>query len=133
MPRLPDSEIFLLVRTYFGMDDSWEALREMIEEGSEEGFLANVIFVDDRQFEGFSVEELEPFKRATAIFAKETRCTCARSSRRRSWAVAGRARLRAPVTFPAADPSMVYEALHVRSAAPCPLEGSRHERIERAR
>jgi hypothetical protein len=59
MPSLPDSEIYLLVRTYFGDDASWDALRGEIEEGSEEGFFANVEYVDDRQFEGFSVEALE--------------------------------------------------------------------------
>jgi hypothetical protein len=57
--RLPESEIYLLVRTYFGADDAWQALRELIEAGSEQGFLANVVFVDERRFEGFSIEELE--------------------------------------------------------------------------
>jgi hypothetical protein len=59
MPRLPESEIYLLVRTYFGDEAGWDALRAEIDEGSEEGFFANVQYVNDRQFEGFSSEALE--------------------------------------------------------------------------
>jgi hypothetical protein len=59
MPSLPESEIYLLVRIYFGDDAAWDALREEIEGGSEEGFFANVEYVDDRQFEGSSVKALE--------------------------------------------------------------------------
>lgn len=59
MPSLPESDIYLLVRTYFGDDAGWDALTAVIGEGSEEGFFANVEYVDDRQFEGFSVEELQ--------------------------------------------------------------------------
>jgi hypothetical protein len=59
MPSLPESEIYLLVRTYFGDEAGWDALRAVIDEGSQEGFFANVHYVDDRHFDGFSVEELE--------------------------------------------------------------------------
>jgi hypothetical protein len=59
MPSLPESDIYLLVRTYFGDDAGWDALKALIEEGSEEGFFANVQYVDDRQFDGFSSKALE--------------------------------------------------------------------------
>jgi hypothetical protein len=58
VPNLPESEIYLLVRTYFGDDVGWEALKAEIAEGSEEGFFANVQYVDDRQLDGFSPEAL---------------------------------------------------------------------------
>lgn len=59
MPSLPDSEIYLLIRTYFGDDAAWDELRTAIDEGSQEGFFATVEYVDDRQFDRFSVEALE--------------------------------------------------------------------------
>lgn len=59
MSSLPESDIYLLVRTYFGDDAGWDALRAVIDEGSEEGFFANVQYVDDRQFDGLSFEALE--------------------------------------------------------------------------
>ena len=59
MVNLPDSEIYLVVRTYFGDDAGWDALRAVIGEGSEEGFFANVEYVDDPQFDGLSVQALE--------------------------------------------------------------------------
>jgi hypothetical protein len=59
MSSLPESEIYLLVRTYFGDDAGWNALTAVIAEGSEEGYFATVEYVDDRRFEGFSVEALE--------------------------------------------------------------------------
>ena len=43
----------------FGDDAGWDALRAEIAEGSEEGFFANVEYVDDRRFEGLSAEALE--------------------------------------------------------------------------
>jgi hypothetical protein len=59
MPSLPKSDIYLLVRTYFGDDAGWDALKALIDEGSEEGFFANAQYVDDRQFDGFSSKALE--------------------------------------------------------------------------
>lgn len=59
MPSLPESGIYLLVRTYFGDDVGWDALKAEISEGSEEGFFANLEYVDDRQFEGFTPEALQ--------------------------------------------------------------------------
>jgi hypothetical protein len=59
MPSLPESEVYLLVRTYFGDDQAWAALRKLIEEGSDDEFYANVEYVDDHQFDGFSPEALE--------------------------------------------------------------------------
>src|SRR5690348_3559069 len=59
MPSLPESDIYLLVRTYFGDDVGWEALKAVIDEGSEEGFFATVHYVDDHQFDGFTSEALD--------------------------------------------------------------------------
>lgn len=43
----------VIVRTWFGDDDAWEQLTEVVTKPSDDGFLANVRFVDDRAYEGF--------------------------------------------------------------------------------
>jgi hypothetical protein len=58
VPALPESEIYLLVRTYFGDDVLWNGLREEIQRGSEDGYYGGVDFVDDSRFDGYSVEDL---------------------------------------------------------------------------
>jgi hypothetical protein len=56
---LPESDIYLLVRTWFGDETAWRQLQAVIDEGSDEGFSANVEYVDDRTWDGFSVTALE--------------------------------------------------------------------------
>ena len=58
MPLLPESEAFLLVRTHFGDDKAWTALRAIVDNETEEGFVPTVEYVDDPRFAGFSVEDL---------------------------------------------------------------------------
>lgn len=59
MPSLPDSEIYLLVRTFFGDDAGWDELTAIVAEETDEGFVATVQVVDDVQFDGYSPAELE--------------------------------------------------------------------------
>ncbi|MGQ0847123.1 MAG: DUF6924 domain-containing protein [Sporichthyaceae bacterium] len=48
----------VLVRTWFGDDAAWSRLVERVLTPSEEGFLANVSFVDQASFEGLGPAEL---------------------------------------------------------------------------
>lgn len=66
MVNLPDLNVSLLVRTYFGSDDLWGAVRDEIEQGTDEGFHAIVEFIDDRQYEGLTAQQLESTDRQRA-------------------------------------------------------------------
>jgi hypothetical protein len=46
----------LVVRTDFSADDAWDALRVALYLPSRDGFLANVALVDDRRYEGLTLE-----------------------------------------------------------------------------
>jgi hypothetical protein len=59
MAALPDSEIYLLVRTWFGDDAGWDELCAVATEETDEGFLATVQIVDDPAFDGFTPEQLK--------------------------------------------------------------------------
>jgi Domain of unknown function (DUF6924) len=48
----------LVVRAWFGDDRAWERLVSRLRTPSEDGFLADVTFVDDPVFEGLSAEGL---------------------------------------------------------------------------
>lgn len=48
----------LLIRTDYSDDDRWRMLGEAACATNEEGFQANLVFVDDRQLDGASVEAL---------------------------------------------------------------------------
>jgi hypothetical protein len=48
----------LLVRTHFGHDESWEQLKAAVRTPSEEDFLADVNFVEDRAFDGMDADGL---------------------------------------------------------------------------
>ena len=57
MTVLPNGSV--LVRTWFGDDCAWERLVSRLRTPSEDGFLADVTFVDDPVFEGLSAESLQ--------------------------------------------------------------------------
>jgi hypothetical protein len=54
---LPSASV--LVRTWFGDDSAWESLVSDVETPNDEGFLANVVLVNDRAFKGLSAEALK--------------------------------------------------------------------------
>jgi hypothetical protein len=54
---LPSASV--LVRTWFGDDSAWESLVSDVETPNDEGFLANVVLVNDRAFKGRSAEALK--------------------------------------------------------------------------
>jgi hypothetical protein len=56
---LPQSNVSLVVRTHFGSDEAWQHVCEEIARPSDEGFTANVEFVNDRAFEGFDAGALK--------------------------------------------------------------------------
>jgi hypothetical protein len=57
MSQFPSALEALVVRTDFSADGAWEALRAVLLSPSEDGFLANVALVDDRQYEGLSPDQ----------------------------------------------------------------------------
>jgi hypothetical protein len=59
MAMLPRSNVSLVVRTHFGSDARWQQVCAEIAMPSDEGFTANVDFVDDRAFEGLGVSALK--------------------------------------------------------------------------
>ena len=59
MPTLPNSDIYLLVRTWFGDDAGWDDLCTVVTEETDEGFVAAPQIVDDPTFNGFTPEQLE--------------------------------------------------------------------------
>lgn len=69
----------MLVRTWFGDDDSWHTLVEEVETPSDEGFLAAVAVVDDPAFEGLGVDALRERQTAggaiVSFLADETTLT----------------------------------------------------------
>lgn len=56
MKRLPHAA--LLVRTWFGDDAAWTSPLRAVRTPSEDGFLANVVPVDEPAWEGLSAEAL---------------------------------------------------------------------------
>ncbi len=58
MVHLPDTDAVPVIRADFSDDALWAQLREEISEETEEGFLANVEFVEDRTLVGLDVPEL---------------------------------------------------------------------------
>ena len=57
MPTLP-VHAPAVVRTHFGDDAAWAALVEAVGTPSDEGFLAKVVLVDDRAFDGLGTDEV---------------------------------------------------------------------------
>lgn len=58
MKNLPDSTEPLVLRTDFSNPSAWDSICDGIREPSDEGFEANVKFVDDRAFDGLTKQEL---------------------------------------------------------------------------
>lgn len=56
MHQLPCTLEALVVRTDFSADGAWDTLRAALHSPSREGFLANVALVDDRRYEGLTLE-----------------------------------------------------------------------------
>jgi hypothetical protein len=56
---LPRSGESLVVRTHFGDDEAWRLLCEEIARPSDEGFTADVEFVNDPAFERFDADALK--------------------------------------------------------------------------
>jgi hypothetical protein len=78
MTPLPNTAV--LVRTWFGGDDAWESLLLEVRTPSEEGFLANVVPVDEPAWEGLSTEALRAEQSAgpfVSFLADETTLTSA--------------------------------------------------------
>lgn len=76
MTSLPRASV--LVRTWFGDDDAWESLVLEVRTPTDEGFLANVVVVNDRAFEGLSSEALreqQPGGAIVSFLADETTLT----------------------------------------------------------
>ena len=57
----------VLVRTWFGDDSAWESLVLEVQTPSDEGFLANVVVVNDLAFEGLGAEALRTRQTGGAI------------------------------------------------------------------
>lgn len=62
---LPHASV--LVRTWFGDDTAWESLVLDVETPNDDGFLANVVPVNDRAFEGLSAQALKAKQPGGAI------------------------------------------------------------------
>ena len=58
MPEIPNTNDTPLIRTDFSDEVVWKQLVESASEPSEEGFLANLHFISEREFEGVAAEEL---------------------------------------------------------------------------
>lgn len=67
MPTLPPSESSLLVRTDFTDDAAWSALRTAVTTESDDGFLPDLEVVDDRAWDGASVEDVRDAALATGV------------------------------------------------------------------
>lgn len=65
MTPLPNAAV--LIRTWFGDDDAWESLLLEVQTPSEEGFLANIVPIDEPAWEGLSAEALQA-ERSTGPF-----------------------------------------------------------------
>ena len=57
-PPIGKTEHPLIVRTHFADPIEWDAIRETIGEPVDDGFLANVDYLDDRAYEGVTKERL---------------------------------------------------------------------------
>ncbi|MGY6025322.1 DUF6924 domain-containing protein [Streptomyces spinosirectus] len=57
MNQLPCTWEALVVRTDFSADGAWDTLRTAVFSPSQDGFLANVALVDDRQYEGLTPDQ----------------------------------------------------------------------------
>ena len=76
MTTLPSASV--LVRTWFGAEDAWESLVEEVQTPSEDGFLASVRLVSDRDFDGLTAEGLvarQPGGALASFLADETTLT----------------------------------------------------------
>ncbi|HWI01387.1 MAG TPA: hypothetical protein VNT27_13740 [Propionibacteriaceae bacterium] len=58
MKPLPRSQAALVIRTDFSNDEAWEAIGAAILQPTEEGFGAQVEFVDDGAYRGVTKEQL---------------------------------------------------------------------------
>lgn len=58
MPDIPNTNDTPLIRTDFSDDAAWKQLIESARKPSEDGFLANLHFISERDFEGVAAEEL---------------------------------------------------------------------------
>jgi hypothetical protein len=59
----------VLVRTWFADDSAWESLIRSVQTPSEEGFLANLILVNDPALAGLSAEGLKETHQGNAFVA----------------------------------------------------------------
>jgi hypothetical protein len=58
MKQLPVTDASPVLRTDFSNPPAWDAICPAIRQPSDEGFEANVEFIDDRAFDGISVQQL---------------------------------------------------------------------------
>lgn len=58
MRTLPKSDNSLLLRTDFSDDAAWENLCKAVQQMSEEGFQARFDFINDREYDQLTVEQL---------------------------------------------------------------------------
>jgi hypothetical protein len=68
MKPLPRTENALLVRTRFGNDEAWMALRGLIEDSTPEGFRAYVDFLSDPQYDGADANALVKLSPSDSTF-----------------------------------------------------------------
>lgn len=76
MSELPAAPV--LVRTWFGADAEWATLLEEVRTPSQEGFLSDVVVVDDPAFAGLDAEGLvaaQPGGAIVSFLADETTLT----------------------------------------------------------
>jgi len=57
MKKLPKTNFSLLLRTDFSDDSAWKNLCEAIEIPSEEGFLANLDYINEPSYDGLTVDQ----------------------------------------------------------------------------
>ena len=60
VPDLSRSDRTLVIRTDFSDDRAWSQVRTALDTPTTEGFLASVEFIDQRRFDGATVERLLP-------------------------------------------------------------------------
>lgn len=76
MKALPSASV--LVRTWFGDDRAWHTLVEEVRTPSAEDFLADVVIVDDREYQDLSAETLtalQPDGPSVSFLADKTTLT----------------------------------------------------------
>ncbi len=74
MNALPETNDTLVIRTDFSDTERWKAVRKRIETPDEDGFLANVDYLDDIAYQGATVEQVlacvpEDYPHALVIIA----------------------------------------------------------------